>query len=118
MVSVSVKTNPAKMDAFSKVMKANANQALRAMAQNIVNDSKVLAPKKEGTLRRTATIRQIPDGVQVRYGDGIRYAMAQERGIVGGKYPVRRYTTPGTQAHYLETASNRVIKQGIARFMR
>ena len=116
MVSLSVKTDHSKMDAWGKITKANANQALRAMAQNILNDSKVLAPKKTGTMRRTSQIKKIPDGFQIRYGDGINYAWYQERGYTSG--PVRFYTTPGTQAHYLETASERVIKQGIARFMK
>ena len=64
-VRVSVKTNPARTEAWSRIVKANANQALRAMAQNIINDSKVLAPKKTGELRRTATLKKIPDGIQI-----------------------------------------------------
>lgn len=39
---------------------------------------------------------------------GKRYAESQEKGIVGGKYPVKHYTTPGTGPHYAENAIKKV----------
>ena len=119
MVQISVKTNTAKFNAWGKTTKLNAQTALRMMGQEILNTSKVLAPKKDGTLRRTGTVKTIPDGVQIRYGDGIKYAMYQERGMrADGSHIVRNYTTPGTGAHYLERTSKNVIKNGIKRYMR
>lgn len=42
---------------------------------------------------------------------GKRYAESQEKGIVGGKYKIRNYTTPGTGPHYAENAIKKVDKE-------
>lgn len=42
---------------------------------------------------------------------GKHYAAAQEKGIVGGKYKVRNYTTPGTGPKYAENAIKKVDKE-------
>jgi hypothetical protein len=91
----------------------NLTNAIEAMADAIMKVAKVKAPKLNGPLRNSSHINRIsPTSREIVFGgSGVNYAYYQERGYTSG--PVRHYTTPGTQAHYLEETGDQISKQGI-----
>lgn len=91
------------------------NRALHSMGKTIKNESLMKAPKKDGPMRESAQVIDGNKAVIVIYGGGeIQYAGYQERGKRrDGSYAVKRYTTPGTSAHFLENTGKNVTKRGL-----
>ena len=103
--------------AWLAVEAQNLTNALEAMADAIMKNAKVKAPKLTGKLQYSSHINRInPTTREVVFDakteDGSKsYAWYQERGYTSG--PVTHYTTPGTQAHYLQTSGDAITQQGI-----
>lgn len=99
--------------AWLAVESQNLTNAIEAMADAIMKVAKVKAPKLNNHLRDSSHINRIsPTSREIVFGgSGVNYAYYQERGYTSG--PVRHYTTPGTQAHYLEETGDQISKQGI-----
>lgn len=92
------------------------DKALNVMANAILADSRMVAPKKSGAMRENATIVQGSMAVAVFYPGP--YAGYQERGArLDGSHVVRNYTTPGTGKNYLEAAGKRDVEKGIRWFL-
>ena len=87
-------------------MKTNLPLALRFMANDIKREAEPITPKKTGMLR--ANVRVNTGGKRVSIHWGQKYAAYQERGYTSG--PVRKYTTPGTQAHFAEESVRKVAR--------
>lgn len=77
-------------------------------AKVILANSRILAPKKTRALADSGRVEKTSNGYRVGYSAS--YAWYQERGYTTG--PVRHYTTPGTQAHYLSDSVNSALKGG------
>lgn len=109
-------------NAWLAVEKQNLTNAIEAMADGIMKIAMVKAPRQYGNLRDSAHINRIsPTEREIIFNaktkDGSKsYAWYQERGYTSG--PVRHYTTPGTQAHYLEETGNQIVKQGLKAYKR
>lgn len=80
--------------------KNKVSLALRFALDGIHKESTADTPKLTGQLR--ADIKKSVTGNRGKITWGKRYAAYQERGYTSGK--VRRYTTPGTGAHFAENA--------------
>jgi len=83
---------------------------MRQMIEDIHRTSRPITPMLTGDLRGDVKKTVSRDGDHVR---GIiewarPYAWYQERGYTNG--PVRRYTTPGTHAHFAEESVKEVTK--------
>lgn len=78
--------------------------ALRFGIEDIHRISTENTPRLTGQLR--ADIRKSATGKVGKIVWGKEYARYQERGYTSGK--VRRYTTPGTGAHFAENAAKKV----------
>jgi len=78
--------------------------AVRFGIEAIHRESTSITPKLTGQLR--ADIRKKVSGKRGRITWGKHYARYQERGYTSG--PVRRYTTPGTGAHFAEKSAKKV----------
>ena len=115
-------------DEFEKELELNVKSALKAMADATLQRAVMLAPMSNieghaGTLRATGLVAQENDGYteKVQFGNGIPYARYQEFGPDGSGYTGTKnpwdYTTPGTGAHYLETAGDSVAKEGIKSYL-
>lgn len=78
--------------------------AVRFGIEAIHRESTSVTPKLTGQLR--ADIRKKVSGKRGTITWGKHYARYQERGYTSG--PVRRYTTPGTGAHFAENAAKKV----------
>ena len=87
-------------------MKTNLPLALRFMANDIKREAEPVTPKKTGMLRSNVRVNSGGKRVSIRWGQ--RYAEYQERGYTSG--PVRRYTTPGTGAHFAENSVKKVVR--------
>lgn len=85
------KLGQAKID---KAYKAATNDAYQLMNKYVPSASKGI--QTSGTLRGMSYVSN--DGKSIVYN--AQYAKAQFYGIVGGKYPVRHYTTPGTSKRW------------------
>lgn len=92
-------------------MKSVFEDVLREVAQDIIEESKMVTPYKDGMLRASARTKST--GIlqrEVSYGDSsVPYAGAQEAGQTRG-YKIRRYTTSGTGAHFLEKTGDKYVK--------
>lgn len=102
--------------AWLAVEAQNLTNAIEAMADAIMKNAKVKAPKLTGKLQYSSHINRLtPTSREIVFGgSGIPYAMYQERGMrADGTHVVRHYTTPGTQAHYLQTSGDAITQQGI-----
>lgn len=86
--------------------KNKAGLAIRFMLEDIHRHSTPKTPMLTGQLR--ADIRKRVTGTRGSITWGKRYAWYQERGYTSG--PVRRYTTPGTSAHFAENTVTEVTK--------
>lgn len=104
--------------AWLRVQEQNLRNGLDAMADAIMKNAMVIAPKKFGTLKNSAKVRKINNTTrEVVFGGGnVPYAHYQEMGGYGNKI-VKNYTTPGTGAHYLEKSGDSVAKQGIGSYI-
>lgn len=120
-VGYDFKDNTDKIIALETV---NLKAAHRALMEAILITSRMKAPKKtppSGILRLTGEVKEEtePDTMAVIYGDNIAYAAYQERGMrADGSHVVRQYTTPGTGAHYLRDAGDRITKRGLGEFIK
>lgn len=105
--------------AWLAVEQQNLTNALEAMADAIMKNAKVKAPKLKGPLRNSSHINRLsPTSREIVFNatgkNGVSYAMYQERGMrADGTHIVRHYTTAGTQAHYLQESGDQIVKQGI-----
>lgn len=107
--------------AWLAVEEQNLTNAIEAMADAIMKVAKAKAPKLHGHLRNSSHINRIsPTAREIVFGgSGVKYAMYQERGMrADGTHVVRNYTTPGTQAHYLQESGDAITKQGIKAYKR
>ncbi len=85
------------------------NQAalgIRFMLEAIHRESTPKTPMLTGQLRADVKKEVLGTRGKIRWGK--KYAYWQERGYTSG--PVRRYTTPGTGAHFAEQAVSNVTK--------
>jgi len=87
-------------------MKTNLPLALRFMANDVKREAEPITPKKHGFLRANVTVDAGGKRAKIHWGQ--KYAEYQERGYTNG--PVRRYTTPGTKAHFAETSVKKVTR--------
>ena len=97
-------------DFRGKTAKVELNTAvgMRQMIEDIHRVSRPITPMLTGDLRqdvkkKTSRLGRIVRG-EIEWHRF--YAWYQERGYTSG--PVRRYTTPGTQAHFAETSVKEV----------
>ena len=79
--------------------------ALTYALNDIHREANSKTPKKFGPLR--ADVTKTVQGNRGKIKWGRRYAYWQERGYTSGK--VRKYTTPGTGAHFARNAAMKVI---------
>lgn len=102
--------------AWLQVQQMNLNNALDAMADAIMKNAIVTAPKKTGAMRNSSRVKRTGNtSREIVFGGGnIPYAHYQE---VGGYGKIKNYTTPGTGAHYLQNAGDRVSKAGIGAYL-
>lgn len=82
--------------------------AIRFMLDAIHRESRPITPQLTGQLRGDVTKRVAGTKGSIKWGK--KYAWYQERGYTNG--PVRRYTTPGTQAHFAENSVRSVTRDG------
>lgn len=75
-------------------MNQRASVFVRLMMDEAHRQSVPITPKKSGRLRSDVLKRAQGKRGVMEWRKG--YAGPQERGIVGGRYPVRNYTTAGT----------------------
>ncbi len=86
--------------------------AIRFMIEAVHRESRPNTPKLTGQLR--GDVSKSVTGSRGRIHWGKSYAWYQERGYTSGK--VRRYTTPGTNAHFAENAVKAVSKDSMKYF--
>ena len=91
--------------------KIAAQAGMRQMLEDIHKTSRPITPKLTGDLRGDVEKSVSKTGETIR---GVihwkrPYAWYQERGYTSG--PVRRYTTPGTKAHFAEESVKKVTKR-------
>lgn len=89
-------------------MRTNVPLALRFMLNDIKQDSLPITPMLNGDLRRNVKISVTGNRGRIHWGQ--KYAAYQERGYTSG--PVKRYTTPGTRAHFAEDSVKGVMRRG------
>lgn len=82
--------------------------ALRFMIEAVHMESRPKTPMLTGQLR--GDVQKSVVGYRGKIKWGKKYAWYQERGYTSG--PVKRYTTPGTGAHFAENAVRKVKKDG------
>jgi hypothetical protein len=85
-----------------------ASLAIRFMLDAAHTESRPKTPMKTGALRGDVNKTVKGNVGQIKWGR--KYAWYQERGYTSG--PVKRYTTPGTSAHFAETSVRNVAKDG------
>ena len=85
-----------------------AGLGIRFMLDAIHRESRPKTPQLTGQLRGDVAKRVVDKKGSIKWGK--KYAWYQERGYTSGK--VRRYTTPGTGAHFAENAVKTVTKDG------
>ena len=93
-------------------MKTNVPLALRFMANDVKREAEPNTPKKSGMLRANVRINVGGQRASIKWGQ--KYAKYQERGYTSG--PVRKYTTPGTGAHFAEDAVKKVSRRHMRYF--
>lgn len=89
--------------------------AIRFMLEAVHRSSRPNTPMLTGQLRGDVEKSVVGSTGKIKWGK--KYAWYQERGYTSG--PVRRYTTPGTGAHFAENAIEaEAINNGRAHFRR
>lgn len=81
--------------------------ALRFALEDIHRSSTAITPRLTGHLRADVKKSVIGKKGSIRWGK--KYAAYQERGYTSG--PVKKYTTPGTGAHFAEKSVKEVAKE-------
>jgi hypothetical protein len=81
---------------------------MRQMIEDIHRTSRPITPMLSGDLRSDVikTVKRIGSIIRGTIEWHRPYSWYQERGYTNG--PVRRYTTPGTRAHFAETSVKEV----------
>lgn len=81
---------------------------MRQMIEDIHRTSRPLTPLRLGDLRGDVikTVKRLGDIIEGTIEWARPYAWYQERGYTNGQ--VKRYTTPGTQAHFAEQSVKEV----------
>ena len=92
----------------------NIPLALRFIAEDIKRRAEPKTPRLTGDLRHSNIVRVMGNRATVSWL--MHYAAYQERGYTSG--PVRRYTTPGTGAHFAETAVRQAVNDAPRHFKR
>lgn len=83
--------------------------ALQQIGEAVIRSAEPNTPKKTGSLRRSAHLTKEGNRqVSVEWSED--YAEDQEEGIASNGQPIRRYTTPGTGAHFAQNAIDKVAK--------
>ena len=105
--------------ATAAIINRNLSSAIGAMAIAILATSRMKAPLKSGALRYSGQVTGSGLTKNISYGSGrVPYAAYQERGMrKDGSHKVRHYTTPGTGAHYLEEAAEKIVQKGIKPYL-
>ncbi len=81
---------------------------MRQLVEDVVRTARPITPLLTGDLRKDVekSIQRVGGSVKGTVKWGRPYAWYQERGYTSG--PVKKYTTPGTQAHFAKTAVDEV----------
>ena len=81
---------------------------MRQLLEDIHRTSRPITPMLTGDLRGDVkkSVERVGEVIKGTIEWARPYAWYQERGYTNG--PVRRYTTPGTQAHFAETSVKEV----------
>lgn len=91
--------------------------AIRMMMEDIHTLANPVTPYKNNGLRTSVT-KQMETPLKGVMRWNVPYAQYQERGMrADGTHVVKRYTTPGTHAHFVEEAVNKVTPK-IADYLR
>lgn len=104
-MSVKVIDNTAKIRVSTQ---ARTQVFLRMLVEDVDNNAAPITPRDEGMLRNSTMKRVIGNRGTIAWNK--RYAAPQEAGIVGPTHAqVRKYSTPGTGAHYAERAVRKTL---------
>ena len=104
----------------SKQWLANESKVLeraeKTMGQVILNRATMLAPILTGALRESGRVEKNPDGgISVIFGNSsVPYARIHELGGMTG----RGYKTKIVAKHYLKTAGDSTVKEGVGKFIK
>ena len=91
--------------------------AIRMMMEDIHTLANPVTPYKNNGLRTSVT-KQMETPLKGVMRWNVPYAQYQERGMrADGTHVVKRYSTPGTHAHFVEEAVNKVTPK-IADYLR
>jgi len=117
---MAVKVSSVRIDSNILANKAAIDQNLSAaiynMANAILQTSRMVAPMKTGRLRYSGQVTGY--GLEREISYNTPYAAYQERGMrKDGSHVVRRYTTAGTGAHYLEKTAEAIVQKGIQPYL-
>ena len=118
---MAVKVSSVRIDsnatAAAAVINQNLSSAVGAMANAILQTSKMVTPMKSGRLRYSGQVTGY--GLEREISYNTPYAAYQERGMrLDGTHVVRRYTTPGTGSHYLEKTAEAIVQKGIQPYIK
>ena len=84
---------------------------LRMLLEDVDNNAAPITPRDTGMLRNSTMKRVMGNRGTIIWNKV--YARPQEAGVVGRSHaPVRRYSTPGTGAHYAERAVQKTVRNG------
>lgn len=101
---------------WQKIAEQNLSVATGAMADAILSLARVKVPELSHKLKQTGNVSG--KGFKREVVFDTPYAAYQERGMrADGTHVVRNYTKAGSQAHYLETSGDQVVKEGIKKFL-
>lgn len=85
--------------------------AMSRMIQDIATVAKIKAPFKHGDLTKEIKPERVAKFKYIVLVN-LEYAAYQEKGErADGTHKIRKYTTPGTGAHFLENAGDQVVEQ-------
>lgn len=108
-------------EAWLKQEEARLQTGLGRMAQAILGTARAKVPKKYNNLVNTGRVKGTGNERTVTFGGGsVRYALPQERGYQkrnGKIVQFKHYTTPDTGAHYLEQSGDKIVKEGIKKYL-
>lgn len=100
-----------------KQEEARLQVGLGRIAQAINATARSKVPRKYGNLANTGRVSGTGNEREITFGgQGIKYAHAQEEGT-NGIVVFKKYTTPGTGAHYLEQSGDKIVKEGIKKYL-
>ena len=105
-ITATVKFNN-QFPAVKKGWATKVENGLNEMANDVMRLSNPTTPKDTGRLRSNRN-KEVTSRSERRVVWKQPYAGYQERGH--GRGPIKRYTTPGTGAHFAENAVNEVKK--------